>query len=457
MNSYIKHHFIPSGNFYVSKKSNASLDAYLGTCVGVALYDRSANVGGLLHILLPEPASFSTFGKPENYASTGMPIFMDALIKKGASVDNMEVVIAGGALIGPISEQDLNLDIGGRTFEIVERILLESDIPVRTRETGGFFGCRLSLNLNNWETLIEPLSVPGESVRGEFRKPSVEELKSSMDSVRPIPQIALKIIRMLQDDTLSMKDIAKEIRQDQVISAKVIRLCNSAFYQQSSKIDSIDRALVILGDKKLFQLVVSACLEDFFAQEKDGYSLCKGGVFNHALGTAMISEQLAKLTGKVSGDVAYTAGLLHDIGKVALDQFMNKAFPLFYRRTQELNENLTKVESEIFGITHTEAGGVLAEQWSLPDRLKDVIMNHHNPEQASVDMELAHLVYLADLLMSRFLVGQELDRLNTDSLKSRLEKVGLKPEQFQLVIESIPEQLFSIPMATLKQPSNARK
>jgi|TARA_B100001964_G_scaffold73799_2_gene83648 putative nucleotidyltransferase with HDIG domain len=424
--------------------------------VGVAIYDRSANVGGLLHILLPEPTSFSIFGKPENYALTGMPIFMDALIKKGASVDNMEVVVAGGALVGPISKQDLNLDIGGRTLEIVERILGESGISLRVSETGGYFSSRLSLNLNNWECLIEPFSILDESVQGEFRKPSLEELKSSMESVRPIPQIALKIIRMLQDDMLSMKDIAKEIRQDQVISARVLRFCNSTFYHRSSKIDSIDRALVILGGKTLLQLVVSACLEDFFAQDKEGYSLCKGGVFNHALGTAMISEQLANLTGKVSGDVAYTAGLLHDIGKVALDQFMNKAFPLFYRRTQELNENLIKVESEVFGIAHTEAGSVLAKQWSLPDRLKDVIMNHHNPEQASVDLDLAHLVYLADLLMSRFLVGQELERLNTDLLKSRLKRVGLKPEQFQLVIESIPEQLFSLPISTLNQPQNIR-
>lgn len=438
---------IPSGNFSISNKSNTFLDAYLGTCVGVALCDSSANVGGLLHILLPEPVSGSTFAKPENYALTGMPIFLNALIEKGANIKNMEAVVAGGALVGPISELDLNLDIGGRTFEIVERILGENGIPIRTSETGGYFSCRLSLNMNNWESLIEPISIPDDSVQGEYSRPSGDELKNSMESVRPIPQIALKIIRMVQDDKHGMDDIAKEIKQDQIISAKVIRVCNSAFFHQNRKIDSIDRALVILGDKRLLQLVVSACLEDFFTQDKQGYSLCKGGVFNHALGTAMISEQLANLTGKVSSDIAYTAGLLHDIGKVALDQFMNKAFPLFYRRTQELDESLIKVEDEVFGISHTEAGGALADQWSLPDRLKDVIMNHHTPEQASVDIDLTHLVYIADLIMSRFLVGQELERLDTDLLKSRMERVGLRPDQFQFIIESIPEQLFNLHMS----------
>jgi len=439
-------HPVASGSYVVSGNKDEIINAYLGTCVGVALCDRQANVGGLIHLLLPEPTGPGTLGKPENYATTGLPIFIRELSDNGADLERLEASIAGGALVGPLSEMDLNLDIGGRTVEIVERFLHGGEIPIRKSETGGSFSCCLSLNLDTWESYIDPISIPATSKEKDFKKPTRDELDIAMENVRPIPQIALKIIRMIRDDSHSLQDMAIEIRQDQIISAKVLRLCNAAFFRRKMKIDSIDRALVILGEKRLQQMVVSAAVEDFFSQKDGlGYSLCKGGLFNHALGTAMISEQLANMTGKVPADIAYTAGLLHDIGKVVLDQYMSLAYPLFYRRTQVDSDDLIQVESEVFGIAHTEVGGRLAELWDLPEGLTDVVRYHHHPEQAVGNLELTHLVYLADLLMSRFLVGQELERLNTDSLALRLKTLGINTEEFPKIIDSIPAQLFCLP------------
>jgi HD-like signal output (HDOD) protein len=104
--------------------------------------------------------------------------------------------------------------------------------------------------------------------------------------------------------------------------------------------------------------------------------------------------------------------------------------------------SLIAVEEEQFGISHTETGGRLAERWSLSDNLIDAIRHHHRPEDARVHDDLCHLVYLADLLISRFNVGQELERLNTDALSERLQKVGLQPEQFPAIIDSMPQQVF---------------
>jgi putative nucleotidyltransferase with HDIG domain len=269
-------------------------------------------------------------------------------------------------------------------------------------------------------------------------------MEIAIANVTPIPQIVLKVLRMLQNEVYNMGHLAKEIKQDQIICAKILRLCNSAFFSQNMEVDSIDRALVVLGEKSLLQLVVSASMENYFSNKVGGYSLCKGGLFKHAVGTAMICEKLAEFSKILSGDLAYTGGLLHDIGKVALDQYMNLAYPMFYRRTQENSENLIHVERDLFGLNHTEAGGRLAEEWGMPERLAEVIKYHHNPEKCTVDPELTHLVYIADLIMSRFVVGQELERLNTNSLGARLEKIGIKPEQFQVLIENIAEIIHSL-------------
>lgn len=417
------------------------LEAYLGSCVGVAIHDREAQVGGLAHFLLPEPTGMDCFWQPETYAATGLPLFLDALERAGASPARMEAVLAGGALVGVLSECDLELDIGGRTADVVEKVLRRKGVPIGTQETGGFFTCRLGLNLETLQCQITPFGpdLAGDS-HEEFVPLSLERLRKSLQKVSPIPQIALKIIRMIRHQTYDMKQVAEETRRDQVISAKVIRLCNSPRF--GIKTDAIDRALVMVGEKRLMQFILTAALEDFFPERDVGYSICKGGLYKHALGTAMTAEGLANFTGLVSPDIAYTAGLLHDIGKVVLDQYISPVAPLFYRRTQMSGMSLIDVEKEAFGMSHDEAGGLLAEQWGLSESLADAIRHHHLPENSTVNQELTHHIYLADLLMSRFMAGQELERIDTKALRPRLERIGIRPEQLPVIVDRMPRQVL---------------
>ena len=433
---------VASGNYVISEKKNMSLDACLGTCVGITLCDRKAGVGGLIHLLLPEPPNPQNPWKPEIYASTGLPLFIRDLCESGADKYNLEACVAGGALVGPVSRQDLDLDIGGRTTTIARTILKDAAIPIRKAETGGYFSCRLSLDLNTFESSIQPLSTQTHPVVENFTKPTAGEIAHAIQLVKPIPQISLKMTRMINESDYNMREVAGEIKQDQVLTAKVIRLCNSSFIGLKRKIDSIDRALVIIGEKMLLQLLLTASLELFLTDSGQGYSLCKGGLFQHALGTAIVSGELAEFTGKASPEIAYTAGLLHDIGIIVLDQFISSVHPFFYRRTQIDGVELCEVESEKLGITHPQAGELLAENWSLPDNLADVIRHHHYPEKARVDPELTHLVYLADLIMNRFHVGQVLEFMNMEKLPQRLQKVGLKPSRFSDVIELISQKIF---------------
>jgi putative nucleotidyltransferase with HDIG domain len=442
--------YIESGNYAISKKGALTLEAHLGTCVGVTLYDKEAELGGLAHFLLPEPTCLDKEFKVGMYATTGLPHFIKALCNAGADEKRLKATIAGGALIGPLSKEDLEFDIGGKTADAVQAILRDHKIPLIMAETGGYFGCRLSLDLTTFNSSIQPITRYTSSQTKTIEKPTAEDIDQIIFSVRPIPQIALKVIRMIHNKEYSMLHIGSEIKQDQILSAKIIALCNSTFIGLKNRIDSIDRALVILGEKRLLQLVVSASLEQYFS-ESNGYSLCKGGLFHHSLGTATIAEELAKYTRKVPSDLAYTAGLLHDIGKVVLDQYISSVYPFFYRQIQRGLPDLCELEEKNLGITHPEAGGLLAEHLSLPENLTEAIRYHHYPEKASAVPELTHLVYIADLLMNRFQVGHTVDGLNTDNLASRLKKIRLTPSQFPILIDLIPQKLFNSSFLPLKE------
>jgi putative nucleotidyltransferase with HDIG domain len=173
-----------------------------------------------------------------------------------------------------------------------------------------------------------------------------------------------------------------------------------------------------------------------------GYSLCKGGLYYHAIGTAIIAEKLAAMTGKANQELAYTAGLLHDIGKVVLDQYITSAYPLFYRNMIENEQNFSESEKAILGVDHSEVGGKLAEKWSFPITLSDSIRYHHIPEKATLNPELAHIVYLADLLMSRFHAGFEIERLSTENLTMKLDTIGLTTERLPDLVDLIPVGIF---------------
>jgi putative nucleotidyltransferase with HDIG domain len=437
-----QHYHVASGSYHISRQKPLILEAYLGTCVGIALYDPESGVGGLIHLLLPEPVSLASSFQPEKYASTGFPIFLRALYDEGASKEHLKAFVAGGALVGPIESADLELDIGGRTVDTVMSYLKEEKIQIEQSETGGFFTSCLSLNLDNWQCKIEPAGINRQISENEAHVPPVEEIERSIEAIQPIPQVALKILRLIDEEEYDIKALTAEIRKDQVISAKTLKLCNSVMFAGTGKIESLDHALIYIGLQALVKLVISASVDNYFSHSGSGYSLCKGGLFHHAVGTAIISEKLAVLTGLVKPGLAYTAGLLHDIGKVVLDQYVSSAYPLFYRKLNDEEGSFSDTEKAILGIDHTEIGSGLAGRWSFPDSLIDVIRYHHRPEDAKRNLELAHTVYLADLLMSRFNTGLELERLGTEMLSSRLEALGLSVDRFPDIVDLIPVGVF---------------
>ena len=436
--SKLQRYHVASGSYYVGESKPLILRAALGTCVGLAICDPENGIGGLSHLLLAEPRSQADDFQPEKYATTGLPIFLKALVAAGASKENLSAWIAGGALVGPVEDYDIELDIGGLTAERVLDFLSTQKIKIKKSETGGFFTCNLNLNMQNWECTIEPAGLEKLSPEDDACIPRADEINSAMESLQPIPQVALKILRIINEDNYDMPTLSEEIRKDQVLSARTLKLCNSVYYGTRNKIESLDHALVFLGQKLLVKFVISASVNTFFSQVGMGYSLCKGGIYHHAIGTAIISEKIATETQTVNPSLAYMAGLLHDIGKVVLDQYIQGAFPLFYRQLHEEDKNFAETEKAILGFDHCDIGTRLAQQWSFPESVMETIAFHHKPENAINYKKLVHNVYLADLLMSRFHTGLEFERLNTDALATRLETLGLSIRQFPQIVEMIP-------------------
>ncbi len=440
-------HYVASGSFAVAVAKPLVFQACLGTCVGLALYDSQARVGGMIHLLLPEPPA-ATGGpfRPEKYALTGLPLFFAAFYAAGALREHCRASIAGGALVGPISQIDMSLDIGGRTMERVKEYLAVEKIAVERSETGGLVTGCLNLDLHSGNTWIDMEGVrPSAPRAAAAAPPSPEAIARAMKRLQPVPQVALKILRLSSEADFDIGRIAAEVKQDQVISALTLKLCNSALFARPSGVQSLDHALVLLGRDLFVKLIVSAAVESFLGQaEGGGYSLCKGGIFHHALGTAMIAERLAVVTRRVAPSLAYTAGLLHDIGKVVLDQYIAADVPGFYRLLSEGQQDLIGAEQQAIGTDHTRTGALLAAQWKFPAALAAAIRCHHAPDSADEPYrDLARIIYLADLLMSRFNAGLELERMATNDLAAHLNAMGFSPLRLAELVDLIPDTVLA--------------
>ena len=345
INSTIKH--VSAGTFITAKTSQVLLQAHLGTCVGIALHDKKAGVGGLFHILLPQPPTESWPEAPEKYASTGLPLFLQDLYNLGASPENLKATIAGGALVGPLHNQDINLDIGGRSTETALAILKKNKITITKSETGGFFTCTLELEMNEGITRIKPVWEKQKKAKFIYSSPSSHDIDKTIEKLKPIPQAALKILRIFQNDYYTIEEISRELHKDQVLAARTLQLCNSAMFKGKIRINSIKDALIILGEQILIQSVITSAVKAYFSQaDSRGYSLCKGGMFFHSVGCAVTAEKIASMTGKADPKLAYTSGLLHDIGKVVLDQYISRVCPMFFRGLNSLSPTGLEIEKK---------------------------------------------------------------------------------------------------------------
>ncbi|MDY0361988.1 MAG: HDOD domain-containing protein [Desulforegulaceae bacterium] len=435
---------VRSGTSFISKQQNKILKANLGSCIGIALFDKVNKVGGILHTLLPEPYS-NFIDTEEKYASTGLPKFIDELIKSGADINSLEACVAGGAFPGEPDNFDYYLNLGGQTAEKVSKILNFFKIKIIQWETGGFFSSYLTLNLNNFEASITPVAeycIENET-NHSFKKPEKNEIEKKADHIKPIPQIVIKIINMINSKSAGLKEIGKEIKKDQVISAKALQLSNSAAFEVAYPVQSIDEAILRIGEKNIVKHILNHYIKEFFSSSDHGYSLCKGGLFHHSISTALINEKLCAFTQMESPQIGYTAGLLHDLGKILLDQYVSDSRPLFYRELIKKNKNITAAEEKLFGINHCEAGLIIAKKWNLPQLILDVIKYHHSPENAQENKNIIILTHISDILSSWYTTGVLPETSKIDITLNLLEKVSLSPKKILEFMQKLPLKEFS--------------
>lgn len=270
---------------------------------------------------------------------------------------------------------------------------------------------------------------------------SLHEVVQKVDELPALPNITYKVIQMTGDPKTSINQLAETIGGDQVLTAKVLRLANSAYYGYARTINTIREAVVILGFDRLRNLVMAASVANVIDSELSGYFLPKGELWKHSMSTAVLARNLAQKTRTILPDQAFTAGLLHDIGKVVLDIYMQDLFKKVMNAV--LNENIPfmDAEREILGFDHAEVGSRVAEKWNLPPELIEAIAFHHNPNRATNNIKLVCLVHAADAISMSMGIGLGADGMMYPFEEIAVLQLNLSQETIESAISDLAEIL----------------
>ena len=211
---------------------------------------------------------------------------------------------------------------------------------------------------------------------------TAQEIVNQVKNLPPISQAALKLVNLLDSAEVSNEEVVQVIRCDNVLTAKLLRACNSPYFGLEESVSSVDQSVLMLGHQQILHIVLTVAFGTAMVVPLPGYAVEANELWRHSLITASAAEIVVAETGEmnVEAPVAFTVGLLHDIGKLALGQALTPEIQAAVRQLVE-QEKMSRCEAEkkIIGTDHGEVGACLLRGWNLPEDILEATANHHNP------------------------------------------------------------------------------
>lgn len=274
-------------------------------------------------------------------------------------------------------------------------------------------------------------------------KKDINEILKKVNNLQHNFHTAIKVSKMLDDFNVSITNLSNVIAADQALTTTILKHCNSAQYGFSRKITTVKEAIAKIGFKTLKSIIFAIVSKSSFNREVKGYGLKKGELWKNSLSCGIYARYLADITGLVDPDEAFTAGLLRDVGKIILHEYVIDDYNKIVELIKKENISFLEAEEKIMGFNHCQIGMMVADKWNFPKILVDVIKYHHNPELAVKEdcenIDLVKIVHFADSLAVMLGHGIGKDGMMYEVDLSSLETLGIDitPENMDLLISDM--------------------
>ncbi len=257
-----------------------------------------------------------------------------------------------------------------------------------------------------------------------------------------LPMIFSKINETIVKPYSSASDIGKLISKDTSLSARLLKIVNSAFYGFPSKIDSISRAVSIIGIRQLSTLASGVTVIDMFKDIPSDIVDMKS-FWKHSIACGVNAKIIASYRGIQNTERLFLSGLLHDIGRLVLYNYAPKHSMYVLAKAKRTNVMLNKVEYEDLDFDHAKIGGLLLREWKLPVLIEHAVKYHHNPQQSRYPLEPS-IVHLADIMANAMAIGSSGESFVSPLDSDAWECIGLSPNILDLTIKQADHHIDEI-------------
>lgn len=235
-----------------------------------------------------------------------------------------------------------------------------------------------------------------------------EEIANRAGDLPPFPVIAMKALRLSESPDTSARDLQAIIAQDQALTARILKIVNSAMFSFQREVSTLSHAVSILGLQTVRSILVAASVEQMHQSNGARSSgLASQLLWQHSWGAAVAAKTIARCVNYHNPEEAFTGGLLHDIGKVVFLKNHEHSYLDILNSVHRGEKAFHQAETARFGFSHADVGALMAAKWRFPNHLTEAILHHHDHSAATKYSKLAAVVELANLSMVFLEIGFE--------------------------------------------------
>jgi putative nucleotidyltransferase with HDIG domain len=239
----------------------------------------------------------------------------------------------------------------------------------------------------------------------ELQHKELDTLVARIGDLPAMPTIAVRIMEMISDPSTSANRLQAMISRDQALTAKVLKIANSAMFGVSRDISTLSHAVVILGFSTIRSIVLAASTKSIYHGGRQVAGFSTKLLWQHALASASIARMIAVVKKGLDVEEAFIAGLLHDIGKSVLNNNFHEKYSQVVQTAYNTGGEFQEVEKQIIGFDHTQVGALVARKWNLSMSFEDAILFHHSPENADAFPLLTACTALANEITIKLGIG----------------------------------------------------